>query len=243
MRQKCVRNKAFIILLFGIVSVMLFFISRSILENQNENLAIVAADQYLLEKYQMEVDVLSVVHRKTENHGLGEEYYDVIVKPLDEPTVEFRIVIDARDFSPVSKNNTYLIPDNYIQSVFQSRVYEEVKKCAEESWGDDVEVEIYLFDRFQNTEGLDCKLSLGILSTFIEYEVRIATNIELQDSNFATEAIRIVQLFNGIKQIELADRRFIITYLINGRPYSYSFEKWKGLSLDEVENQLKKYYN
>ena len=226
------------IVLAGVLSVGCIFTIHS-LRGRRE--AINAAEEYLREKYLTQMTILSAKYKYRNAHGLINEYYYVSASPVDAPEIVFQVVIDAVSGAPVRKSGGYQIPDNYIQICFRLDLERELGAVIKKIWGDQGSLKVYLFDRFQNTEGLDENLPLSTLSQSIEYELRIDTNCDLNRENTEQEASKIFRLIDELKQLELAERRIVLSYDYKNNSMNYRFDAWSLLTKEEIELQLEEY--
>lgn len=84
-------------------------------------------------------------------------------------------------------------------------------------------------------------MPLSTLSQSIEYELRIDTNCDLNRENTEQEASKIFRLIDELKQLELAERRIVLSYDYKNNSINYRFDAWSLLTKEEIELQLEEY--
>jgi len=135
-KTKLVIGVVFVLAVIGIVSVKMYLSIK-------ENKAVVAAQEYLSDKYTQEMNYNGVSYS-----WIDPSQYHVTFSPNNMPDMTFEVLVQS-DFKLEERTNEYglFVPDNYLLQRFNEYTYGLYQSVAEDFWDTDVRVNIPINDQ------------------------------------------------------------------------------------------------
>lgn len=238
------RNAFHFLMIFVGVGLILFLLSFVVGHGLydlpgNKKKASNAASSYMLERYGVEISVISVDHVSSVDQGLAFNQYVVDASPTTNPGLVFEVRVDSNDFSPVEGTYGFPSSDNYVPRWFQNELETILSNRAMPLWKGRSEFKVYLFRPFQKVGEYMEPLNLSALSKSIDFEIRVETGLTPRIAVAEDEAARINELGSILDEIGLdtwcvkvfyeMDEDSIISYRINSSDE---------LSVEAIQNEL-----
>ena len=205
----------------------------------NKRKASNAASSYMLERYGVEICVISVDHVSRVDQGLAFNQYVVNASPTTNPELVFEVRVDPNDFSLVEGTYGFPASDNYVPRWFQNELETILSNRAMPLWEGRSEFKVHLFRPFQKVGEYVEPLNLSALSKSIDFEIRVETGLTPRIAIADDEAVRINELRSFLDEIGLDTWCVNVFYETDeGSTINYRINSSDEISVEAIQNEL-----